>query len=164
MKRSLKMWIGCLCLVIIDQLSKIWVLHSLKGKESIPLIPNVFELLYVENRGAAFGILQNKQWIFLLIAIVVLIALFWLLPRIPAEKHFTGLRWCLCFIGSGALGNMIDRIIRGYVVDFFYFKYIDFPVFNVADIYVTTAAIILIILVIFVYKEEDFEKIFSKRV
>ena len=72
-------------------------------------------------------------------------------------------RMCLYFIGAGAIGNMIDRMFRKYVVDFIYFRLIDFPVFNVADIYVTVAAVLLIVLVVFYYKDEDFDKIFSKR-
>ena len=123
----------------------------------------MFQLLYVENRGAAFGILQNKQWVFLIITAIVLAALIWALPRMSRERHFLPLRLCLCFIGAGAVGNMIDRIFRGYVVDFFYFKLIDFPVFNVADIYVTTSAIVLIFLIVFLYKEEDFDRLFSKK-
>ena len=94
---------------------------------------------------------------------IVLAALVWALPKIPQERHFLPLTLCLCFIGAGAVGNMIDRIFRGYVVDFFYFKLIDFPVFNVADIYVTTAAVILIVLIVFLYKEEDFDRIFPKK-
>ena len=138
-------------------------LQNLKGQEPITIIPDVFQLLYVENRGAAFGILQNKQWVFLIITAIVLAALIWALPRMSRERHFLPLRLCLCFIGAGAVGNMIDRIFRGYVVDFFYFKLIDFPVFNVADIYVTTSAIVLIFLIVFLYKEEDFDRLFSKK-
>ena len=158
--QALCMWI---LLIVVDQLSKFWVLAALKGKGSVPVIKGVFELLYVENRGAAFGILQNRQWIFLLIGAVILLALLWLFPKLPEEKHFLALKICCVLIGAGAVGNMIDRLFRGYVVDFLYFKLIDFPVFNVADIYVTTASFALVLLILFVYREEDFDKIFSKR-
>ena len=127
------------------------------------LLPGVFQLLYVENRGAAFGILQNKQWFFVIITVAVLAALLWVLPKIPAERHFLPLSLCLGFIAAGAVGNMIDRIFRGYVVDFLYFQLIDFPVFNVADIYVTTASVVLILLILFLYKEADFDRIFPKK-
>ena len=163
MKRGIKIFVGCVLLIILDQVTKILALQNLKGQNPVTLIPDVFQLLYVENRGAAFGILQNRQWIFLIITVIVLAALIWALPKIPQERHFLPLTLCLSFVGAGAVGNMIDRIFRGYVVDFFYFKLIDFPVFNVADIYVTTAAIILIVLIVFLYKEEDFDRIFSKR-
>ena len=157
------MFIGCVLLILLDQVTKLLALQNLKGQNPVTLIPDVFQLLYVENRGAAFGILQNRQWVFLIITVIVLAALVWALPKIPQERHFLPLTLCLCFIGAGAVGNMIDRIFRGYVVDFFYFKLIDFPVFNVADIYVTTAAVILIVLIVFLYKEEDFDRIFPKK-
>lgn len=163
MKRGIKMFIGCVILILLDQVTKLLALQNLKGQNPVTLIPDVFQLLYVENRGAAFGILQNRQWVFLIITVIVLAALVWALPKIPQERHFLPLTLCLCFIGAGAVGNMIDRIFRGYVVDFFYFKLIDFPVFNVADIYVTTAAVILIVLIVFLYKEEDFDRIFPKK-
>ncbi|OUQ66069.1 signal peptidase II [Eubacterium sp. An11] len=163
MKREIKMFIGCVFLILLDQVTKLLALQNLKGQNPVTLIPDVFQLLYVENRGAAFGILQNRQWVFLIITVIVLAALVWALPKIPQERHFLPLTLCLCFIGAGAVGNMIDRIFRGYVVDFFYFKLIDFPVFNVADIYVTTAAVILIVLIVFLYKEEDFDRIFPKK-
>lgn len=163
MKRGIKMFIGCVLLILLDQVTKLLALQNLKGQNPVTLIPDVFQLLYVENRGAAFGILQNRQWVFLIITVIVLAALVWTLPKIPQERHFLPLTLCLCFIGAGAVGNMIDRIFRGYVVDFFYFKLIDFPVFNVADIYVTTAAVILIVLIVFLYKEEDFDRIFPKK-
>ena len=163
MKQGIKAFIGCLLLVVLDQFTKVLALQNLKGQEPITIIPDVFQLLYVENQGAAFGILQNKQWVFLIITAIVLAALIWALPRMSRERHFLPLRLCLCFIGAGAVGNMIDRIFRGYVVDFFYFKLIDFPVFNVADIYVTTSAIVLIFLIVFLYKEEDFDRLFSKK-
>ena len=115
MKQGIKAFIGCLLLVVLDQFTKVLALQNLKGQEPITIIPDVFQLLYVENRGAAFGILQNKQWVFLIITAIVLAALIWALPRMSRERHFLPLRLCLCFIGAGAVGNMIDRIFRGYV-------------------------------------------------
>lgn len=147
-------------LVLLDQLTKWWAIVTLKEDGPTPLISGVLELLYIENRGAAFGILQNQRWFFLVITVIVLAALCWLIPRIPGEKRFLGLRICMYGIGAGAVGNMIDRIFRGYVVDFIYVKLIDFPVFNVADIYVTCAAVGVILLALFYYKDEDFERIF----
>ena len=110
MNRGLKAGIGCVLLIILDQLTKLWVLDALRGQEPVTLLPGVFQLLYVENRGAAFGILQNKQWFFVIITVAVLAALLWVLPKIPAERHFLPLSLCLCFIAAGAVGNMIDRI------------------------------------------------------
>ena len=107
--------------------------------------------------------MQKRQWFFLLITVVVLAVLIWLVPKIPEDRHYLGFRMCLYFIGAGAIGNMFDRMFRKYVVDVIDFRLIDFPVFNVADIYVTVAAVLLIVLVVFYYKDEDFDKIFSKR-
>lgn len=79
----------------------------------------------------------------------------------PHERHFIPLRICLLLIASGAIGNMIDRIRLNYVIDFFYFELIDFPIFNVADIYVTLSAGLLIVLILFYYKEDDLEMLFK---
>ena len=79
------------------------------------------------------------------------------------RSHIFGINLILIFFVAGAIGNLIDRIVNNYVVDFFYFKLINFPIFNVADIYVTVAAFAFIILGIFYYKEEDFEMIFKKK-
>ena len=123
----------------------------------VVLWDGVFELLYSENRGAAFGILQGKQGFFFLVAIAVFLVILLFLGRMPFGKRYLPLFGCLVLLMSGALGNLIDRALRGFVVDFFYFKLIDFPIFNVADCYVVTAAALLIILTSFYYKEEEFE-------
>lgn len=151
---------GFLLLLFADQGTKLWAIHALQPVGSIPLIPGVLELNYVENRGAAFGIMQNRQWLFLVITVAVLAGLIYIFRKIPAESRFVPLRITLFFIGAGAVGNMIDRVFRKYVVDFIYFRLIDFPVFNVADIYVTVSAVVLVILVLLYYRDEDFERIF----
>lgn len=151
-----------LVLLILDQLTKLWAVRDLRPNGPIAIIEDVLELLYVENRGAAFGILQNKQWFFLVITILILAGLAWLLYRIPGTRHFLPLRLCAYFIIAGAAGNMIDRCLRHYVVDFIYFKLIDFPVFNVADIYVTTSAFALAALILFYYKGDELDAILSK--
>lgn len=154
--------LGCILLIIFDQLTKLQVLVTLKGQDPIVLIPGVLEFQYVENRGAAFGILQNQQWFFILAALVTVLVLFFLLWKMPEDNiRFLPMKVCLYLIIAGAVGNVIDRFIRRYVVDFIYFKLIDFPVFNVADIYVTVAAFLLIFLVLFYYKEDEFERMFS---
>lgn len=154
--------VGILILTALDQLTKHLAVFYLKGKESVSIIKNVFELTYVENRGAAFGILQNHREFFLILTAVALIAMAWVYWKIPAKKKYTPLSVILLVLMAGAIGNMIDRGLQGYVVDFFYFKLIDFPVFNVADIYVTVSCFVAVILLLFAYKETDFEEIFSK--
>jgi signal peptidase II len=162
-KKSLSFLAAIPLLVALDQIVKYWVLKVLKPHGPIPLIPGVLELSYVENRGAAFGILQNKQWFFVVITVLVLAGMLWIYPRIPDKGRFLPFRLVTIFIVSGALGNMIDRLTRGYVVDFIYFKLINFPVFNVADIYVTCSAFTLAFLLVFFYKEEEIDEIFHKK-
>lgn len=143
-------------LVILDQLTKTAAVNALKGKAPAVLIKGVLELYYLENTGAAFSLLRNAQWLFIIIASAAIIAIGVLLLKMPANKKLQPLRIILILIGAGAAGNLIDRFFLGYVRDFIYFSLINFPVFNVADIYVTSAVALLIILILFYYKEEDF--------
>ena len=145
--------------VLFDQWTKLLVLTHLKGHDSYIVIKNVFELYYLENRGAAFGIFQGKRVIFLIITIIILLFLAYCFWRIPYTRKYATLRGVLVLIAAGAVGNFIDRMYNGYVVDFFYFKVINFPIFNVADIYVTCSAIFLAVLLIFCYKEEDLNQL-----
>lgn len=142
-------------MIMVDQLTKHFAVSSLKDQPSIKVIDGVFELYYLENRGAAFGMLQNQKFFFILIAIIITAAIFYVLCKTPNHKKYTKLHIALVFVASGAVGNMIDRLRFDYVVDFLYVSLINFPIFNVADIYVTLAAIYLVILLLFVYKEED---------
>ena len=147
--------------VILDQYTKLLAVKHLQDAP-IPIIDGVFELHYLENRGAAFGILQNQQTFFLIMGILMLIAAGILIIRLPDVKRMIPLRACIVAIAAGAIGNMIDRVRLNYVVDFLYFKLIDFPIFNVADIYVTVAAFVLIGLIMFYYKEEEIAAFFDK--
>lgn len=149
--------------VTLDQFTKHLASAHLKGKEPFVILKNIFELQYLENRGAAFGLFQNQHFFFLVSVIVITIAVIIFYTRVPMDKKYMLLRFCAIFVMAGAYGNCIDRIKQGYVIDFFYFKLIDFPVFNVADIYVTTATFLLFLLIIFYYKEEDLEQIFHSR-
>lgn len=162
-KRQNKHYIAAFILaaagVLLDQWSKYLAVTYLKDKNPIDLIPGIFQLTYLENRGAAFGILQGKQWFFYISTFLVMGVVIWIYMKIPVSKKFLPLRICAILIVSGAIGNLIDRIRLQYVIDFFYFKLIDFPVFNVADIFVTVSTILLLVLVLFYYKEEDFEQI-----
>lgn len=163
-KKGIFGFVTSFILILVDQLSKLSAIHHLMGKDPLVLIDGVFELRYLENRGAAFGILQDKKMFFVIFTIIVLCMIIYIyLKRIPCEKKFFWMDLiCILFV-SGAVGNFIDRITKNYVVDFFYFKLINFPIFNVADIYVTVAAFAMIILGLFYYKEEDYNKIYAKR-
>lgn len=142
-------------LVIGDWAAKNMAVDYLKGKSDFILIEDVFVLHYLENRGAAFGMLQNQKLFFVFSAVVILTLFAYALIKAPIKKKYNWLHGCIVLISAGAIGNMIDRLRYDYVVDFFYFVLIDFPVFNVADIYVTVGVAILIILYLFYYKEED---------
>ena len=148
--------------VLFDQWTKFMAVTYLKNSPSYVIIDDVFELHYLENQGAAFGILQNQQVFFLVSGIVAFLVAAFLYVRMPHTGRFMPLRVCLVLIISGAIGNMIDRVRLQYVIDFFYFKLIDFPIFNVADIYVTVAAIGLIILILFYYKDEELNELYKK--
>ena len=149
--------------VILDQITKSLAVTYLKDRPAFILWENVFELHYLENRGAAFGMLQNQKVLFVIIAVIMLTAISYILIKLPRTSHYFALEFLLVLIASGAVGNMIDRVSLGYVVDFFYFKLIDFPIFNVADIYVTVAAFAMFGLGLFYYKDEDYDLIFPSK-
>lgn len=159
MKKSVKniiYFVVCILLILLDQLSKSHIVKYLKPREeNIVWIKNVFELQYVENDGAAFSSFAGKQAFLLIITSLVLLFVIVEFFRIPNEKKYGLLRLDFMLIIAGAIGNMIDRICQGYVVDFFYFVPVNFPRFNVADVYVTVAMVLLIILMLGVYKEEE---------
>lgn len=152
--------IGVVFGIILDQYTKHLAITHLKSKP-ITLIDGVFELQYLENRGAAFGMLQNQQIFFLVIGCITLLVMLYLYIRMPREKRYIPLRICMISIAAGAIGNMIDRVRYKYVVDFLYFKLIDFPIFNVADIFASVATVVLMFLFIFYYKEEEIDHIYK---
>ena len=166
MKKPLKYTIYfliCALMVAVDQISKYFAVIKLKGRENAVWIKNVFELEYVENDGAAFSSFSGKQGFLLVVTIAVMLFVIFEFVKIPDGKRFAWLRIDFLMIIAGALGNMIDRVRQGYVVDFFYFVPINFPRFNVADIYVTLAMPLLIILLFFVYKDNETEFLFKFR-
>lgn len=150
-------------LIGLDQWTKHLAVSGLMGKQKKVLIPGVLELDYLENRGAAFGMLQNQQWFFLILTVAFFgfaIYAFWKLPK---NRRFLPLIGTLTLLTAGAFGNFIDRLTNQYVVDFISFVWIRFPIFNVADIYVSVAAVSLLFLGFFVYKEEDYDLLFPKK-
>lgn len=151
--------VSAILLILLDQLTKQFAQRMLKGENAFSIILGVFELQYLENRGSAFGFMQGQRTLFVMMAVLMLFFIPYVYYKIPLTKHFWYLRVIATLFLSGAVGNAIDRIAYGYVIDFFYFSLIDFPVFNVADIYVTVSTFLLIVLILFYYKEEDFEQI-----
>jgi len=144
--------------VAVDQITKYFAVLNLKEKQPFVIWSGVFELNYLENTGAAFGMLKNQKALFVLIVILVLLVISYILIKSPASKKYTLLHISLVLISAGAIGNnLIDRLRFDYVIDFFYIRLINFPIFNVADLFVCTGTAILAIVVLFVYKEDDFE-------
>ncbi len=150
-------------LIIFDQMTKSLAVRHLKDQADILLIDGVLRLRYLENQGMAFGLLQGAQVFFFIATLVILSALCIFLFRLPTEKRFLPLGICGLLIFSGAIGNFIDRTFQKFVVDFIYFELIDFPIFNVADCYVTVGTIFLFFMLLFYYRDTDFERILPKR-
>lgn len=154
---------GIIIGVLFDQFTKFLAVSHLKNEEPFIIIRDVFQLEYLENRGAAFGLFQEQRLFFYISVILITAAFVWFYLRVPMNRRYLPLRLCAVFIAAGAWGNCIDRIRLNYVVDFLYFKLIDFPVFNVADIYVTVSTFALILLLFLYYKEEELEQVFHRR-
>ena len=146
-----------LVLLALDQGTKYLAVTHLKDRSSVKIWPGVFELQYLENRGMAFGMLQGRQMLFLVLCIAFCAVMLWLFFRIPKTGYYIPLILAGGILTGGAAGNFIDRAFRGYVVDFIYVSLIDFPIFNLADIYVVCGGIALVILVLFHYRDEDFD-------
>lgn len=141
-----------MALLSADQLTKLWAGRALS--RSIDVIPGVLAFAYAENRGAALGIMQNMQPVFIVLSIVFAIAAsIYLTARREALPAFAQLGGWLTVVG--AIGNMIDRALRGYVVDFIYIYAINFPIFNIADVCLTLGAALVIIYVIFMAPRAD---------
>ena len=147
--------IGFAAALFFDQLTKYIAVLNLKDQSPFVLIDGVFELRYLENRGAAFGMMQDMRVVLAAGALLVCGAVIYLYLRMPENRRYLPLRICAVLLCAGAVGNMIDRVRLGYVIDFFYFRLIDFPIFNVADCYVVAACIVFALLVLFYYREED---------
>ena len=143
-----------LFLVLLDQGTKYLAIRYLRGSSGISLIDNVLNLRYLENRGMAFGLLQNKILFLVLTCIVFFVAIIYLFIKAPATVYYRPLLYTAAIVFAGAMGNFIDRVFRGYVVDFIYFSLIDFPVFNIADIGITVGAILLVVYFIWFDKED----------
>ena len=138
--------------VVLDQLSKVWVVENIALFEKVPVLDGLFHLTYVQNTGAAFSSFQGMRWLFLVIFVVFTAAIVWEFwkKRMPFT---TFERWCIAAIFAGGLGNMIDRVRLGYVVDMIAVEFIEFPVFNVADCFITCGCILLMLHLVFFNRE-----------
>ncbi len=143
-------------LTVADQLLKVWAISSLEPVGSITVIENIFSLTYVENRGAAWGMMAGAKWYLIIMPIVIIVAaIAYLIIKKLSDPL---LLWSVTLIVSGGLGNLIDRIFRGFVVDYLHATFIDFPVFNLADCCITIGAGLLILYVILSEIKERKEK------
>ena len=132
--------VSTVALIAVDQLTTIWAVTQLHEAERIsPVIEGVFELHYTENRGVAFGMLQGQLWLFVPMTLLI-VALFCIMLLRSPLRHYKLFTIPAVMIMAGAIGNLIDRILYGYVIDFLYFRLIDFPIFNFADCCVVVGA------------------------
>ena len=130
-------------LIVLDQLVKSYVVKNIALGEIKSWIPNLVSLTYLQNRGAAFSMLQDQQWFFAVITLVVMAGAIWYL-----HKHIEDSLWTvfsLILIIAGGLGNFIDRVSQGFVVDMFHLDFVNFAIFNVADSYLTVGVLVLLL-------------------
>lgn len=167
MKDRLKHLILFILLIAIDQVTKFWVRTELINSDPIVIIPNnILNLQYHTNNGAVWGLMGGKVDFLKIFTFIVLLLIAFFYTKIPQGKKFNVLKVIIVFIMAGAVGNLIDRIYLNYVVDFIYVEIINFPLFNFADIYLTMSSILLFILAIFYFKDDDFafiDGIFKKK-
>ena len=157
-------------LVGIDQVTKFYVSNHLNHYKNYRVIEHIFSLEYLENTGVAFGMMSGK--IILISATVIFISCLIIyfvykieraLKRdINSLKHYLVIETVCIFILAGAIGNFIDRIRFGFVIDFIKFDFIKFPTFNIADIYVTLGAFVIFVLIMFFVSDEEFSEVFNK--
>lgn len=150
MKRKVSIFISILLLIILDQAVKGYVVKEIPLGGMRRFIPKVVSLTYLKNSGAAFSMLENQQWFFTIITLIAMGAAFVYLYR-----HIKGSIWLLLgltLIISGGIGNFIDRVRQGFVVDMFHLDFMNFAIFNVADIYLTVGVGLLLI---YILREES---------
>ncbi len=140
-------------MIAFDQAVKQWAFTVLKAQATIPVVDGVFHFTYVENRGAAFSLFSglNSPWIFAALAVIVSLVIFFVLKKGLMQTWLGKLS--LLLISAGALGNAVDRVTRGFVVDMFDFRLIHFPVFNVADILICVGGVLFVWYVMFQHKD-----------
>lgn len=145
----MKKIIWIIILILIDQASKYFVVEHLKGQDPKIIIKNFFQLQYVENRGAAFGIMQDKRWLFILITLIVVAIILYVL-FLNKSSLSSLVTISLVLILSGTIGNFIDRLRLHYVVDFLSFRFFghNFAVFNLADAFIVIGTLVLMLWII----------------
>ncbi len=150
-------------LVIIDQVIKYLVTSKMKLGEYHKVIGDILGLEYIRNTGSAWGILSDHPILLAIFSIFVLLLIVFAYKNLCCSDRYKPVRIMLITILGGAVGNMIDRFRLKYVVDYIYFKLIDFPVFNFADICVTLTVFLLLFLFIFKYSNNDFDVLIGEK-
>ena len=149
------LWLLIAVIVIAaDQITKFAAVRYLKPVGDIPILDGIFHLNFTTNKGASWGILEGRRWTFVVITVISFVVILYMLYK-SKYKNSRLFCWSMALILGGAAGNFVDRVRMGEVVDMFYVKLIDFPVFNVADIALTAGAICLIIYMVFIEGKED---------
>lgn len=149
MKRKITIPFLVILLIVLDQAVKYYIVSNFSLGQVRKFIPKLVSLTYLQNTGAAFSIMENQQWFFALVTCIVIGAAIWyLIKNIQASKWMLS---GLILVIAGGLGNFIDRIQRGFVVDMFQLDFVNFAIFNVADMYLTVGVAILLLVIL---KEE----------
>lgn len=142
-------FLGIIMLIVADQVTKVWAVNHLIGKGALPWIEGLLGFRYTENTGAAFSILREKQLLLILMTSVIIVGLIgFLVKALRTETHMV-VKWAYMLLISGAIGNLIDRVRFNYVIDFLEFKFINFPIFNIADVCVVIGVSLLAIATLF---------------
>lgn len=158
-------------LVLLDQMTKFFAIIKLKHQDSKTVIDGVLGLTYLENKGAAWGVLSGRLSILVILTVLLIPIFVYMTNKLRVNGYLLGdnrkvlrvfIKFDMILMLAGAIGNLIDRIVRGYVIDFFEFKFIDFPVFNVADCYITVGSAIFIIIYLFIIKDEEVNLLMGK--
>lgn len=144
---------GIFIIAVLDQTAKLFAAGLLPSVKTIPLIKDIFHLTYVENTGAGFGVFADFTWLLTALTVLVILAvvIYYVIKR-PTNRLLVT---ALTFMMGGAVGNLVDRIRLGYVIDFFDVRLIDFPVFNIADCFITVGAVLFAVYVIFLSDKKE---------
>ncbi len=149
--------IACAAAVVLDQLLKRWIVLNVSPGSIRPFIPGLMSLTYVKNYGAAFSILQNMRWLFIVTAGIFIAAAVWAYLNKKVTSRF-GL-WAITSIVAGAVGNAVDRLMTVYVVDMFSFDFMNFAIFNLADCFITVGVVLFCVYLFFFYEKKESKKL-----
>lgn len=140
------------CVIMLDQIVKNWIVTSLDLHQSMPGVTHLFDFYHIRNEGASWGMLAGQRWLFILLTLAVVVYIIHLLIKHQRERKLFYVAYGLLL--GGAVGNLIDRIRLGYVIDMFHLQFMEFPIFNVADV-ALTLGVVCLLGVLFLEKEKE---------